>query len=157
MSKFKVGDKVVRTVESKAFWLIQGVKNYYIVTDIGAGGYWLQLDGVRDKEDPRPWYAPNFELYQELGDDQLPPAPTAVLYYNSTTDEDNRQHMLVQPHWELEGHLSIAVVKGGKEFNPFAYGDVLSINLEPDAALQLAHDLRRMAMEIKRKEKANDI
>lgn len=68
MSKFKVGDKVVRTVESKTFWLIQGVKNYYIVTDVGAGGYWLQLDGVRDKEDPRPWYAPNFELYQEPED-----------------------------------------------------------------------------------------
>lgn len=153
MSKFKVGDKVVRTVKSQAFWLIQGVKNYYIVTDVGAGGYWLQLDGVRDKADPRPWCAPNFELYQEPEDDELPAAPRSVLYYNSTADSDNFQHMLVQPHWELEGHLSIAIVKRGKKFDPMAYGDILSLNLEPDAALQLAHDLRRMAMEIKRKDK----
>lgn len=76
------------------------------------------------------------------------------MYYNSTAGEDNFQHMLVQPHWELEGHLSIAIVKSGKKFDPMAYGDVLSLNLEPDAALQLAHDIRRMAMDIKRKEKA---
>ena len=30
----------------------------------------------------------------------------------------------------------------------------IGINIDPDSALQLAHDLRRMAMEIKRKEKA---
>lgn len=155
MFKFKVGDKVVRTVESQTFWRIQGVKNYYIVTDVGVGGYFLQLDGVRDKEDPRPWYAPNFELYQEPEDDELPPAPTSVLYYNSTRGKDNFQHMLVQPHWVLDGHLSIAIVKSGKKFDPLAYVDALSLNLEPDAALQLAHDLRRMAMEIKRNRKLN--
>ncbi|UVX31453.1 hypothetical protein A1e_00058 [Klebsiella phage VLCpiA1e] len=63
--------------------------------------------------------------------------------------------MLVQPHWVLDGHLSIAIVKSGKKFDPLAYVDALSLNLEPDAALQLAHDLRRMAMEIKRNRKLN--
>ena len=158
MSKFKVGDKVVRKPrkDNSLFKLYQGDFVYYTITDITISGHWLQLDNFTDEgKDIYPWYADNFELYQEPGDEGLPPVPDSVMYYNSTTSADNFQHMLVQPHWELEGHLSIAIVKSGKKFDPMAYGDVLSLNLEPDAALQLAHDLRRMAMEIKRKEKAN--
>lgn len=156
MSKFKVGDKVVRKSpdDISSFKKHQGDFDYYTVTAISSGGHWLRLNNCTIDGVWYPWYASNFELYQEP-EDELPPAPTSVRYYHSTADADNLQHMLVQPHWELEGHLSIAIVKSGKEFEPFAYGDVLSLNLEPDAALQLAHDLRRMAMEIKRKEKAN--
>lgn len=156
MNKFKVGDKVVRLlrVSDYLFGHVQGNKDYYVVTSISDGRNFVQLDGVAYRDDPHPWYYKNFELYQEPGDDELPPAPVSVRYYNSTADEDNFQHMLVQPHWELEGHLSIAIVKSGKKFNPIAYGDALSLNLDPEAALQLASDLRRMAMEIKRKEKA---
>lgn len=159
MAKFKVGDKVVGEAGPGFMELLrynQGAKDYYTVTRTSAGGYWLQLDGMQRYGDPVPWCAEYFKLYQEP-DDELPPAPTSVLYYNSTTDSDNFQHMLVQPHWELEGHLSIAIVKSGKKFDPLAYGDVLSLNLEPDAALQLAHDLRRMAMDIRRKEKASEV
>lgn len=156
MSKFKVGDKVVRKAHknNSSFKAYQGDFAYYVITDITAGGHWLQLDNVTgSRNNPCPWYAEHFELYQEP-DDELPPAPTSALYYNSTRQVDNFQHMLVQPHWELDGHLSIAIMKSGKKFSPLAYGDGLSLNLEPDAALQLAHDLRRMAMEIKRREKA---
>lgn len=157
MSKiFKVGDKVVRTVgwrEDEAFLYVLGAANYYTVTSVCSTGYWLQVNGMPKRYDKHPWACANFELYQEP-EDELPPVPDSVMYYNSTTSEDNFQHMLVQPHWKLEGHLSIAIVKSGKKFDPLAYGDVLSLNLEPDAALQLAHDLRRMAMDIKRKEKA---
>lgn len=149
MSKFKVGDKVVRTVESKTFWLIQGVKNYYIVTDVGAGGYWLQLDGVRDKEDTCPWYAPNFELYKEPEDDELPPVPKSVLYVGI---QEMRRTLLVRPYNN--------VTLGSKALDLYITGeraaDGKSCSLTPDMALQLAHDLRRMAMEIKRKEKANE-
>lgn len=155
MSKFKVGDKVVRTKacgKDGHFLSNLGQKIYYTVTSV-IGDYWIQVDWWVDREDGHPWHALNFELYQEPKD-ELPPVPDSVMYYNSTTSEDNFQHMLVQPHWELEGHLSIAIVRSGKKFDPLAYGDVLSLNLEPDAALQLAHDLRRMAMDIKRKEKA---
>lgn len=155
MSKFKVGDKVVRTVrgrEDEDFLRMLGEATYYTVTSVSFGGCWLQVNGVSKVYDELPWAAINFKLYQEP-EDELPPVPDSVMYYNSTTSEDNFQHMLVQPHWELEGHLTIAVVKSGKKFDPLAYGDILSLNLEPDAALQLAHDLRRMAMDIKRKEK----
>lgn len=156
MSNFKVGDKVVRKEDMGKDTFFQdrlGGKIYYVVTSVSDGGYWLQLDGWRSSHNTHPWCVLNFELYQEPGE-ELPPAPVSVRYYNSTAGEGNLQHMLVQPHWELEGHLSIAIVKSGKKFDPLAYGDVLSLNLEPDAALQLAHDLRRMAMDIKRKEKA---
>lgn len=152
MSKFKVGDKVVRTVESKTFWLIQGVKNYYIVTDVGAGGYWLQLDGVRDKEDPRPWHAPNFELYQEPEDEALPPVPASVTYVNSKRDRGNDQRLVLDKDNGCgEGLMYIGVIprKGSTRAQ-----QEIGINMSPDAALQLAHDLRRMAMDIKRKEKA---
>ncbi|UJQ45051.1 hypothetical protein [Klebsiella phage Kpn BHU3] len=157
MSKFKVGDKVVLAPGNSGaeyFYALQGKREYYTITDTAsASGYWLQLDGVvRSRVDHYPWYWSFFNMYQEP-ENELPPVPDSVMYYNSTTSEDNLQHMLVQPHWELEGHLSIAIVKSGKKFDPLAYGDVLSLNLEPDAALQLAHDLRRMAMEIKRKDK----
>ena len=95
MSKFKIGDKVVRTVESSAFWLIQGIKDYYTVTDVGIGGYWLQLGGVSNKEDPRPWYWNNFELYQEPEDEQLPPVPSSVSYLNTKRDPGNDQRLVV--------------------------------------------------------------
>lgn len=155
MSMFKVGDKVVRKQEMGKDTFFQdrlGNKTYYLVTSVSDGGYWLQLDGWYSNHNTHPWCVLNFELYQEP-ENELPPVPDSVMYYNSTTSADNFQHMLVQPHWELEGHISIAIVKSGKKFDPLAYGDVLSLNLEPDAALQLAHDLRRMAMEIKRRDK----
>lgn len=157
MSKlFKVGDKVVRAVgcrKDEDFLNVLGEAAYYTVTPVCSTGYWLQVNGIPKRYDEHPWACANFDLYQEP-DDELPPVPDSVMYYNSTAGEDNFQHMLVQPHWGLEGHLSISIVKSGIKFDPLAYGDVLSLNLEPDAALQLAHDLRRMAMEIKRKEKA---
>lgn len=152
MSKFKVGDKVVRLdgTPTELFRKILGSKKYYIVTHVSDCGRWIQVDGVQHLSDAAPWGTINFELYQEPVDDELPPAPDSALYYNSTRQVDNFQHMLVQPHWELEGHLSIARVKSGKKFDPLAYGDVLSLNLKPDAALQLAHDIRRMAMAVRR-------
>lgn len=155
MYKFKVGDKVVRSTDcnSEIFSLHVGKKDYYTVTGVSNSGMWLQLDCKTREGDNYPWLAAYCELYQEP-EDELPPVPDSVMYYNSTAGEDNFQHMLVQPHWELEGHLSISIVKSGIKFDPLAYGDVLSLNLEPDAALQLAHDLRRMAMEVKRKEKS---
>lgn len=142
MSKFKVGGKVVRSVKSQAFQDIQGVKDYYIVTDVGAGGYWLQLDGVQYKEDPRPWYWNNFELYQEPEDDELPPVPRSVSYLK----ENGRRKLMASINGDSVNVLMCLSYRG--------IIDAVSYNMEPDAALQLAHDLRRMAMEIKRKEKA---
>ena len=145
MSKFKVGDKVVRLVagNSEEFVRIQGIKDYYTVTSTSAEGYWLQVDGVHYKFDPHPWCRDNFELYQEPGDDELPPAPESTLYMSSA----GRRKLTVS---SISGVVQLNI----RLRDSCGYEDTLGYALDPDAALQLAHDLRRMAMDTKRKEKA---
>lgn len=141
MSKFKVGDKVVRTVrgrEDEDFLRMLGEAAYYTVTSVSFGGCWLQVNGVPKVYDELPWAAINFKLYQEP-DDELPPAPTSVSYLK----DDGRRKLVAK----ITG-CSVTLLLNLHKVSTLAY------SLDPDAALQLAHDLRRMAMEIKRKEKA---
>lgn len=156
---FKVGDKVVRKPrkDNSTFEMYMGVFDYYTITSISKGGGWLQLDNFTDNgKDPHPWYVSNFELYQEPKD-ELPPVPDSVMYFNSVRDEDNDQHLVVEmtnKHYgwndEADAHIGLRVVPK----TSWTQACMVGINLTPDAALQLAHDLRRMAMDIKRKEKA---
>ena len=113
-----------------------------------SGGHWLQLNNSTIDGDYYPWYATNFELYQEP-DDELPPVPDSVYYPDMYT--------LLTGLYACGGTSGLTVRQ-----SPYTAGAIsLSIDgskwtrLDADAALQLAHDLRRMAMEIKRKEKAN--
>lgn len=79
------------------------------------------------------------------------------MYFNSVRDGGNDQHLVVEmtnKHYGwadgADAHIGLRVVpKTG-----WAGACTVGINLTPGAALQLAHDLNRMAMEIKRKEKA---
>lgn len=151
MPKFKVGDKVVSTAGAQFIELlrrIQGVKDYYTVTHISAGGYWLQLDGVNYLGNPIPWCAEYFELYQEP-DDELPPVPDSVYYPDMYT--------LLTGLRACKGTSGLTVRKSPNtsEALGLSIDDSKWTRLDADAALQLAHDLRRMAMDIKRKEKAN--
>lgn len=154
MSKFKVGDKVVRKAHknNSSFKVYQGDFAYYVITDITASGQWLQLDNFTDGgNDPYPWYAEYFELYQEK-DDELPPVPASVSYLNTKRDRGNDQRLVLERDSETdEGLLYIGIVP---RKNSTRAEKEIGINMSPDAALQLAHDLRRMAMDIKRKEKA---
>lgn len=155
MSKFKIGDKVVVDAAGAGFMellrRIQGVKDYYTVTNTSAGGYWLQLDGVHYFGDPVPWCSEYFELYQEP-DDELPPVPDSVAYMNSKRARGNDQRLVLERcSWTDENLLYIGIVP--RKNSTRAEQDI-GINMSPDAALQLAHDLRRMAMDIKRKDKA---
>lgn len=154
MSKFKVGDKVVRKSHKNhsSFKSYMGDFAYYVITDITTSGHWLQLDNFTDGgADPYPWYADNFELYQEPKD-ELPPVPDKVAYMNSKRDPGNDQRLVLEKdNGDGEGLMYIGVVpKKGSTRAKVEIG----INIDPDSALQLAHDLRRMAMDIKRKEKA---
>lgn len=155
MHKFKVGDKVVRTKvcgKDEHFLSNLGQKIYYTVTSV-IGDYWLQVDGWVDREDRHPWYTLNFELYQEPEDEELPPFPASVAYMNSKRDSGNDQRLVLEKDNGCgEGLMYIGVIprKGSTRAQ-----EEIGINIDPDSALQLAHDLRRMAMEIKRKEKAN--
>lgn len=158
MPKFKVGDKVVRKpgTNNVGFKEYQGDCSYYIVTDMTSGGHWLQLNYSTLDGDCYPWYAPHFELYQELDDeldDELPPVPDREVYLNSKRDRGNDQRLVLdKDNGEGEGLMYIGVVprKGSTRAQM-----EIGINIDPDSALQLAHDIRRMAMDIKRKGKAN--
>lgn len=155
MSKlFKVGDKVVRKLhrDNSTFEMHLGVFDFYTITSISKGGGWLQLDNFTDNgKDPYPWYASSFELYQEPVD-ELPPVPDREVYLNFKRDRGNDQRLvLYKDNGEGEGLMYIGVIprKGSTRAQM-----EIGINIDPDSALQLAHDIRRMAMEIKRKEKA---
>lgn len=150
MPKFKVGDKVVRKQykDDGIFKSLLGDCIYYTITDMTAHGYWLQLNNVSYKGDRVPWSAANFELYQGP-DDELPPVPDSVYYPDMYT--------LLTGRPAAGGTSGLTARK-----SPYTSEAIsLSIDgskwtrLDADAALQLAHDLRRMAMDIKRKEKAN--
>lgn len=154
MHKFKVGDKVVRTKDcgkDEHFLSNLGQKIYYTVTSV-IGDYWLQVDGWVDREDKHPWYTLNFELYQEPEDEELPPVPASVTYMNSKRNSGNDQRLVLEKYngcWEGLMYIGVIPRKGSTRAQ-----EEIGINIDPDSALQLAHDLRRMAMEIKRKEKA---
>lgn len=154
MSKFKVGDKVVRLdgTPTELFRKILGSKKYYIVTYVSDCGRWIQVDGVQYHSDAAPWGTINFERYQEPVDDELPPVPSSVTYLNTKRDPGNDQRLVLErPSWLEEGLLYIGIIPN--DGSTRAEREI-GINMNPDAALQLAHDIRRMAMDIKRKEKA---
>ena len=150
MHKFKVGDKVVRKPrkDSPSFTREQGDYDYYVITDTSENGYWLQLNNSIIDDECCPWYAPNFELYQEP-DDELPPVPDSVYYPDMYT--------LLTGLQAVGGTSGLTVRKSPytSEAISLSIDDSKWTRLDADAALQLAHDLRRMAMDIKRKEKAN--
>lgn len=152
MSKFKVGDKVVRKSpdDSSSFKKHQGDFDYYTVTGMCSSGHWLQLDNFTIDDDYYPWYTPNFELYQGP-DDELPPVPDSVAYMNSKRDRGNDQRLVLERcSWTDENLLYIGIVP---RKNSTRAELEIGINIDPDSALQLAHDLRRMAMAVKREQK----
>ncbi|QOI68531.1 putative RecT family recombinase [Klebsiella phage vB_KpnP_Dlv622] len=159
MSNFKVGDKVVRKAacgEDGFFLSKLGRDMYYTVTSVTYGGGFLQIDGLVLPNNKHPWCACNFELYKEP-EDELPPVPDSVMYFNSVRDDGNDQHLVVErtdrsDGWadEATGHIGLKVAP---RTGSTRAGMSIGINLTPDAALQLAHDIRRMAMSVKREQK----
>ena len=153
MSKFKVGDKVVRAKacgKDEGFLSNLGRKSYYTVTSV-IDDYWIQVDGWVDLDDEHPWYSLNFELYQEPEDEGLPPVPARVTYMNSKRDSGNDQRLVLdKDNGDGEGLMYIGVIP--REGSNRAKVEI-GINIDPDSALQLAHDIRRMAMSVKREQK----
>lgn len=149
MSKlFKVGDKVQRInkIEGKTMRGEVVTKGPGLYIDIklteGAGIYYAG--------DIYGGSADFWQLIEEA--DELPPVPLSVSYLNTKRDPGNDQRLVLERDSETdEGLLYIGVVP---RKNSTRAEQEIGINMSPDAALQLAHDIRRMAMEIKRKEKA---
>lgn len=141
MSKlFKVGAKVQRTKEFDGETMRGEIvaKNSSYNIDIklteGAGSY-----AAGDIYVGSIYF---WEVIEEA--DELPPAPESTLYMSSA----GRRKLTVS---SISGVVQLNV----RLRDSSGYEDTLGYALDPDAALQLAHDLRRMAMDIKRKEKAN--
>ena len=154
MQKFKVGDKVVRKAacgEDGFFLSKLGRDMYYTVTSVVYGGGFIQIDGLVLPNNKHPWCACNFELYQEP-EYELPPVPASVTYMNFKRDPGNDQRLVLdKDYWAGEGLMYIGVIprKGSTRAQ-----EEIGINIDPDSALQLARDIRRMAMDVKRKERA---
>lgn len=143
MSNFKVGDAVVAVREFP--WQLTRGKEYTILSIAYDRWHRVRTDnGTVDG-----FTANAFKL---ATDDPLPPVPDSVAYLNTKRDPGNDQRLVLdKDNGEREGLMYIGVTPR-KESNR-AQAEI-GINLDPDSALQLAHDIRRMAMEIKRKEKA---
>lgn len=143
MSNFKVGDAVVAVREFPG-QLTRG-KEYTILSI--SYGHWHRVrtdNGLVDG-----FSANAFKL---ATDDPLPPVPDKVAYMNSKRGQGNDQRLVLEKDNGLgEGLMYIGVIprKGSTRAQ-----EEIGINIDSDSALQLAHDLRRMAMDIKRKEKA---
>lgn len=143
MSNFKVGDAVAAVREFPG-QLTRG-KEYTILSISYEGWHRVRTDnGTVDG-----FTANAFKL---ATDDPLPPVPDSVTYLNTKRDPGNDQRLVLERDREYdEGLLSITIIP--RKSNTWEAQEI-GINMSPDAALQLAHDLRRMAMGIKRKEKA---
>lgn len=142
MSNFKVGDKVVAVREFPG-QLTRG-KEYTILSISYDHWHRVRTDnGLVDG-----FSANAFKL---AADDPLPPVPDKVTYMNSKRDPGNDQRLVLEKdNGDGEGLMYIGVIpKKGSTRAKVEIG----INIDPDSALQLAHDLRRMAMSVKREQK----
>lgn len=145
MTKFKVGDVVERAGRDSSTWLDFTAEDAgpYVVTSTTVGG-WIQINGYKGcgGYNTHPFEAGAFKLVEQ--DDPLPPAPESVRYYSNTPVNVNYLEIQIGPRSE---EVCITSTCGLTTFCNY---------LEPDAVLQLAHDLNRMAMEIKRREKQQE-
>lgn len=137
MYEFKVGDVVERDRVWEGGGLPSG-KQGVVSKVVGLGVY---IKGFGD------WYYLEETLRLVEQDDPLPPAPESVLYIG--LQEYYRALRVRRCSYHDAGDVLDLHIGGG------VLGDGKSCVLDPDAALQLAHDLNRMANEIKRKEKRN--
>lgn len=141
MSKFKAGDKAVLLSVEPDWGVTVGAEVTIKGPTSGSAGpgYLVELCDE-----------PGSCIYYTEGrlgpvDDPLPPAPESVLYIGM---QDYYRALRVGRH-DGGGVLDLHIGGG-------VLGDGKSCILDPDSALQLAHDLTRMAMEIKRKEKQQE-
>lgn len=141
MTKFKSGDKAVLTSVEPGWGVAVGAEVTIKGSATGSAGpgYYVELC---DEPGSCIYYGE-----RRLGpvDDPLPPAPESVMYIGRQV---LTRILRVKTFEVAQGeHVMDLHIGGG------ILGDGKSCSLDADAVLQLAHDLNRMANEIKRKEK----
>lgn len=148
MSKlFKVGDKVQRInkIEGKTMRgeVVTKGPGLYIDIKLTEGA------GIHYAGDIYGGSADYWQLIEEV--DELPPVPNSVTYTNFKRGRGNDQRLVLEKDnglWEGLMYIGVIPRKGSTRAR-----EEIGINIDPDAALQLAHDLRRMAMSVKRERK----
>ena len=144
MTKFKSGDRVERTwVVGDSTTQLTGIERRGIYTvDVVCG------DAISLVESLRPNFTFPSELFElaEEQDDPLPPAPESVRYNEGAGGFPFEVKSLLANEYH-PNRIRLGVLCGDRDIT-HKY-----VVIDPDAALQLAHDLNRMANEIKRKEK----
>lgn len=83
---------------------------------------------------------PESLILLEGADDELPPAPESVLYIN-------------QYRWGIQARVCAPEIQVGIGDPSILSHGWSYASMDADTALQLCHDLRRMAMQIKREQK----
>lgn len=150
MHNFKVGDIVVGNQDNKANFVVEGQLYEVLAVEIAYGFEYIKTDLNPNTR----VLSERFHLYkpappQVEQDDPLPPAPRCVRYNEGTVGFPFEAKSLVESALR-PNRIRLGVLCGDRDIT-HKY-----VVIDPDTALQLAHDLRRMAMEIKRKEKNND-
>lgn len=137
MVNFKVGDAVKRVYNYDAPGGLP-VGEVGIVSVLRGTGF-VEIEGYGG------WLHNTENLESVTWDDELPPAPESVRYNDEYPDRTAYE----QTWLDVKRRTHRIYLESGQ------YGTSRGVGMEisPEAALQLAHDLNRMAMEIKRKEK----
>lgn len=146
MNNFKIGDTVRRVHTWDASGGLPGGE--VGVVSVLHGNTLVEVEGCGD------WWhlSESLELVEQV-DDTLPPAPESVRYATMQYEWQgtyNDQHLTVSRD-TFTGALAMHMQ--GNTHSTRNKDMSLSVLLDADDALNLAHDLTRMAMEIKRKEK----
>lgn len=137
MVNFKVGDAVKRVYNCGVPAGLPAGKVGLVSVLRGTG--FVEIEGYGG------WLHNTENLELVTWDDELPPAPESVRYNDEYPDRTAYE----QTWLDVKRCTHRIYLESGQ------YGTSRGVGMEisPEAALQLAHDLRRMAMEIKRKEK----
>lgn len=145
MNNFKIGDVLVGNEDNKPNRIVGGRIYTVKAVDTENGVHYVKVTNhtggwVRSSRFSLHKEAETIpEAIPEALDDELPPAPESVLYREAITGNT----LSARTH---EWDNTVEVWSGDR---------VDSVCLSADETMQLAHDLTRMAMGIKRKEKQN--
>lgn len=151
MTNIKVGDKVIRKKPSDAVWDVfcEVSKNkggIHTVTGMSSSERWISVDNyslpLGFYINPFPFRAEDFELVED--EETLPPVKEHELYLESgvSADQPLGTRQILEVYTKNKG-LEISV--GGYAGNFYQL-----FALEPNDALDLANDLIRMALHMKR-------
>ena len=143
MGNFKVGDIVIRTQNMPSNYALQVGNEPTKVVSLSGCGQYVRVGHI-DKEYAGGYRAEWFVPYV-FPEDTLPPVPESVRY----NDEYPDRTAYKQTWLDVKRCTHRIYLESGQ----YGTGHGVGMEISPEAALQLAHDLRRMAMEIKRKEK----